>query len=893
MNDIINKHGVENFTKVGVNMCSFKCETRRYCWSIAYDVGALMCHVLKLRLDYREECGQCTFIPKQNKTNQAGLCPSETCRDKRCLETRSGREVCVKGMDKMACEEAMTLENSFKTHPTEHNGKNDDQRYRIHLNAKLVGACMDGDINRVKCILSYGHSEINVRGPQRKTPVMIAAEKADIDMFDFLVRKGADLSLVDVASNTVLHFACDGGNLEIISYILTQNAVGINSCGEDNWTPAMKAALQGHKDVFDLLVSKGADLSLVDGDRNTILHLACEGGNLDIVKYILKQNTVNINSLGENGWTPAMKAALKGHKDVFNLIVTQGADLSLMQEEGDSILHAACKGGNVKIVNNILSQSTIDINLGGTNMLTPVMVAAYRGHKDVFNMLVTKDADLLIKDGDQNSILHLACKGGNMEIMKHILTYNTMDVNDIGKEGLTPVMLAASEGRKGMFDLLLQNGADLSHEDDNGRNILHMACRGGNMELVTHVLKQNIVEINSRSHDGSSPAMEAAYEGHTNVLKLLRSEGADLSAVNGKSNTILYIALESEHKDTVKYVLSNDFVDIDSRNNDGMTAVMLAVQEGMTDIFHSLVRRGADLSLANSHEWNILHIACDEGNSEIVKYILSENAVNVNDRTDDGMTPVLLAAEHGFQDIFVLLERKGADVSVVDNDDENILHKLSVVGNVDLMQLALIHKNVAQNMNETGAGHRTPVMIAAYCGYKEVFDLLVEKGADLTLVDMNRNNILHLASEGGNADIVKYILENEISVVEINSRSVAVCTPALEAAYADQAEVLKVLKDVFDLLVKNGADLTLVDADGNSILHLPCEGTVDIVKYLLSNNIVDINARGHLNRTPVLIAAVRGNIETFELLMKQGADMLLVDDDESYAQKAVAHGPIW
>ncbi|XP_067659947.1 ankyrin-3-like [Haliotis asinina] len=662
---------------------------------------------------------------------------------------------------------------------------------------------MDGDVNRVKCILSDGRSKINVRGTQRKTPVMIAAEKADIDMFAFLVRKGADLSPVDSKGNTILHLACEGGNLQIINYLLKQNTVDINGREQPEGTPAMKAALQGHKGVFDLLVRKGADLSLMDLLHNTILHVACEGGNLDIVKYILKQNIVNINSISEYGCTPAMKAALKGHEDVFNLIVKQGADLSLVDNEGDTILHAACKGGNVKIVKYVLDHGSVGINLRGKDMFTPIMIAAYKGHKDIFHELEKKNADLLFRDGDQNNILHLACKGGNIEIIKHILTTYSMDVNDIGFQGSTPIMLAASEGRKDMFDVLLQSGADLSHVDYSRYNILHMACRGGNMELVKHVLAQNIVEINSRSNDGSSPAMEAAYEGHTNVLKLLLSEGADMTFVSDENDNILHAALNSKRMDTVKYVLTNDFVDIDSRNNDGITAVMLAVQGGLAEIFDLMVRKGANMSLVNEDKQTILHMACEEGHSEIVKYILTENVVNINGRDDGGKTPVQMAAEQGYLDIVALLEGKGADMSVVDDRGENILHTLILDGQLNLAIYLLTQKNVVQNINKKSLTGRTPVMVAALWGQR----------------------------------------------------------------------------DLFDILVKNGADLTLEDADGNSILHLACKGSVDIVKYLLSNNVVDINARGHLNRTPVLIAAERGNIETFELLMKQGADMLLLDDD--------------
>ncbi|XP_046572745.1 putative ankyrin repeat protein RF_0381 [Haliotis rubra] len=355
---------------VGLKMCSLKCAARGYCWSIGYDVVSLMCHVLKLKLDHREECGHITFIPKPN-TSVSGFDVLSCQRKEVSITTSIMPSITFVFRFKLAPVHLRHVNIGDAWKPVLEEmyvskaGKITNQRYQIHLNTKLVHACVDGNINRVKCILFDGRAEINVRGPQRKTPVMIAAEKAHIDMFGFLVRKGADLSVVDAESNTVLHLACEGGNLDIIETVLVQDTVDINSLGGQDRTPAMKAALKGHKHVFDLLVRKGADLSHVDFLHNTILHLACEGGNLDIVKHILTQNTVNINSLGENDWTPAMKAAIKGHKDVFDLIVKEGADLSLVDKEGDSILHAACEGGNVEIVTYMLKQSSVDINLRG------------------------------------------------------------------------------------------------------------------------------------------------------------------------------------------------------------------------------------------------------------------------------------------------------------------------------------------------------------------------------------------------------------------------------------------------------------------------------------------------------------------------------------------------
>ncbi|XP_048244165.1 integrin-linked protein kinase homolog pat-4-like [Haliotis rufescens] len=152
----------------------------------------------------------------------------------------------------------------------------------------------------------------------------------------------------------------------------------------------MVAACKGHKSVFDLLVSKKADLTLVDGDCNSLLHLACAGGNTAIVQHLVSPS--NINTTGQYGHTPVMVAAGKGHQRVFDLLVSQKADLTLRDDHGNSLLHHACNGGNTARVQHVLSPS--NINLGGQSGLTPIVFAALRGHQRVFDLLVSRNADL-------------------------------------------------------------------------------------------------------------------------------------------------------------------------------------------------------------------------------------------------------------------------------------------------------------------------------------------------------------------------------------------------------------------------------------------------------------------------------------------------------------------
>ncbi|XP_046548423.1 protein fem-1 homolog A-like [Haliotis rubra] len=253
-----------------------------------------------------------------------------------------------------------------------------------------------GHLDVVKYIVSHrAKVGINSRGSKKKTPVMVAGRWGHKDVVEFLVELGADLSLVYEGGSSVLHLACFGGHLEVAKYIVSKGKVNINSRGWKKKTPVMVAAANGHKDVVEFLVEHGADLSRVYGGGSSTLHLASFGGHLDVVRYIVAQNKVNINSRGWKKKTPVMVAAEMGEKDVVEFLVEHGAYLSLLLASGNNILHLACKGGHLEVVKYIVSQNKVNINSRGWKKKTPVMVAAANGHQKLVEFLIRKGADAI------------------------------------------------------------------------------------------------------------------------------------------------------------------------------------------------------------------------------------------------------------------------------------------------------------------------------------------------------------------------------------------------------------------------------------------------------------------------------------------------------------------
>ncbi|XP_046582158.1 ankyrin repeat domain-containing protein 17-like [Haliotis rubra] len=390
------------------------------------------------------------------------------------------------------------------------------------LNLEVVRVA--GDDKRVHCLPLADIVDINMSDQIGKTPLIVAAWKGRQDVFGFLVGRGADESVTDAYSNNILHWACHGGDVGMVQFIVSERLVDIDSRGKDRYTPVMMAAERRHKDVVTLLVQAGCNMSHVTNGGNNILHVTCACGDITTVKYILSKNSVNINSSGMNERTAAMIAALRGHRAVFELLVSEGCDLSPVTHNNNNILHEACVGGDVGIVNYIVSTDIVDINSRGKYDRTPVMVAAEFGHIDVLELLVREGGDVNLRSDAGNTILHAACLGGYVKVVSHVLTTTHVDINAQGIQGRTPLMLAAWKGHQDVFELLVSAGSDVSLVDDGGNNILHVACRGGHVEMVTYLLSKKLADSDATDKQGSTAIMIAKEKKHKAVVDVLSSK---------------------------------------------------------------------------------------------------------------------------------------------------------------------------------------------------------------------------------------------------------------------------------------------------------------------------------------------------------------------------------
>ena len=115
-----------------------------------------------------------------------------------------------------------------------------------------------------------------------------------------------------------------------------------------------------------------------------------------------------------------MEATKKGSKEAVKFLIDRGADTSIRDEDGNTLVMKAAYKGHLEVVKLLLNRGA-DINAKNKNDMTALMWAAYKGHKETVKLLIDRGADINAKNKYDMTPLLNAIFGGRMklEIAEH------------------------------------------------------------------------------------------------------------------------------------------------------------------------------------------------------------------------------------------------------------------------------------------------------------------------------------------------------------------------------------------------------------------------------------------------------------------------------------------
>ena len=153
--------------------------------------------------------------------------------------------------------------------------------------------------------------------------------------------------------------------------------------------------------------------------------------------------------------------------------------------------------------------------------------------------------------------------------------------------------------------------------------ILYNEARLGNLAGVKNCIKSR-VDINSIEKWGWSALNVASFRGHTDVVKFLIREGAEVDQEDVSCYTALCRAAQKGHKDIIKVLLKAG-ADVNHRNRRGNTPLSLASYWGHEKSVMILLMYGADIEVKNNVGVTALTLASTES-EDIVKVLIDVGA---------------------------------------------------------------------------------------------------------------------------------------------------------------------------------------------------------------------------------------------------------------------------
>lgn len=198
-------------------------------------------------------------------------------------------------------------------------------------------------------------------------------------------------------------------------------------------------------------------------------------------------------------------------------------------------------------------------------------------------------------------------------------------------------------------------------------------------------------------------------------------------------------------EDVMKCAKQRGF-DINSRDDQGSTALHLAVEQGLNEIAEFLLQHKAEPALPNVRGLHALHLAAAEGHNGVVQLLLTAKC-DPNEKDDNTQSVLAVAISEGMEnvsDIVETLASSGADVRERVDGGKSLLHVAAEQN--DSLTVAVLIKHGLSLTDECDRG-QLPLHYAAQAGSMSVCEVLLGEGAAPNIRDQQLNTPLHLARD--------------------------------------------------------------------------------------------------------------------------------------------------
>ncbi|KAH7253300.1 ankyrin repeat-containing domain protein [Fusarium solani] len=592
----------------------------------------------------------------------------------------------------------------------------------------------------------------------------------------------------------------------------------------------------------------------------TPLHIAAKEGLISYTKEVLK--TSEVDALSQYDQTPLWMAAANGHADIIRVLAAAGADLYPQRpDQGEKPLVEAASKNHFEAVRAFLEAGVDPIPR------TEPPEDDYSG----FWYVPTQD-----------TALECACNNGHLETVKVFLSF--IDEIDTVHRALA---WAAERGRWKVVARILQvPGVDVNNTLEGNTPLFHACAWPQDLKTIRVLLEA-----------GADPNVKCKGTGADYTESVSASE--TLNAPTPKFNCLHSICRwattlddytaqgDPEILSTLFSLLVEAGVDVHQLTATGKTLLHRTAKSAL--MTRLLLDAGVDANIADNDGCTPLHVV---ENQDVMRLLIENGHAGIEARTRSGQTPLLYMLDRSHNSsIFYEFGDAGKNTPTLDQlleynpNCKAIDHKGNGVLHLALQQRrfnrdrirALLAAGADPNLRNQEGLAPLAYLDDFKSGVSELFDLLVDAGADIDAVD--RNGATHLFRLFSDDDrlsperfnhTIQHLVDRGASILARDRKGRTLLHQVIkhhdvEDREQSESDMLARL----DSLISRGLNLEAVDHYGNGLLHelaLREENSdtewrtrmMFLWEQLIERGL-DVEAKNHAGRTPLHIMCAPGD----------------------------------
>ena len=712
----------------------------------------------------------------------------------------------------------------------------------------------------VQSIIGHG-ADVNAINNRGQTALWFACTDGQNNFVKVLLDAGADPNIADKYGDSCLHAAINGQcNTETMQKMVDQGA-DVNVINKDGATPLLLACSIAQAESVALLLSLGADPNMADADGETSILNAIEGYCSVQTMQKLIDDGASVNAINNKGLTALLKACAYRQMDVVNVLLEAGADPTIVDDVHYSSLHAAVDGRcSLDTLQALIDHGAhIDAKRkDGTNAL---LRACSTGQSESVIFLLEAGANVKIVKPDGNTCLHAAVDGNCRKAALQKIIQSGVSVDAANNKGQTALISACYTASTDSVKFLLESAADPNISDPEGYTSLHAAVRGCCInETLLEIIKHKAY-LDAQNKTGQTALLLACLLGqHDSVTTLLKAGSITNIPDNDGDRSLHTAVLGGCSKKIIKTIIRHGS-DVNATNKGKVTALMTACQASNANVIKVLLNAGADPNTVDANGYTCLHYA--GGSNQDVFQTIIDYGANVNARSKDNVTTLVLACQKGNADAVNVLLNAGAEPYI--EGDGTWLHDAVRRGyNKEVLQAVINHGIHGVDVNATNNSYETALAVACLKGNEGAISVLLDVGANPNIADAGRATCLHKAVDTGcSNEVLQSILDHGADINATNTYNRSALMIACQKGKVDAIIVL----------LNAGANPNIVDANGYMCLHAAVLRVCikGVIQAIIGHG-AHLNATNGRKETALLLACWKGNEDAISVLLDAGAD---------------------